>query len=325
MILVLGVSGDVPLDPILPLVGADIEFVARTRHGMPGSVSKALARAYDSLFNTTPPEAVADAIADDILAREQRKPVVYFVPSAATLGDATVYQLVKRARAAGVAVTVTPGGFGVTAVAPEIQIIDALTLAVTELGAPFDAGLTVLDASRPALVTNWRGRRIIEPATLRLQRAYQLERLPTPNTWGELLIEEVSPVERSRSLSALEQIVAALRAPGGCPWDQEQTPQSLAPQLVEEAHELVEAVQHETAAAQAGEMGDVLVNLLLMAQIAREAGEFTFEEVIEAAAAKMVRRHPHVFGDVEVASVDEVLANWQRIKAEERSGGAVSG
>lgn len=319
MILVLGVSGDVPLDSILPLVGADIEFVARTRHGMPASVSKALARAYDNLINTTLPEAVADAIADDILAREQRKPVVYFVPSAATLGDATVYQLVRRARAAGVQITVTPGGFGATVVAPEIQVFDALTLAVVELSAPFDAGLSALDATRPALVTNWRGRRIVELATRRLQRAYQLDTLPPANAWGELLIEEVSPEVRGRSLSALEQIVAALRAPGGCPWDQEQTLQSLAPQLVEEAQELVEAARHETAAAQTGELGDVLVNLLLMAQIAREAGEFTFEDVIEAAAAKMVRRHPHVFGDVEVASVDEVLANWQRIKDEERA------
>lgn len=319
MILVVGVSGEMPLDALRQITGPDVEFVARTRNGLPANLTKALARSYDGLINTTVPDAVADAIAADLLERAQRRSVVYFVPGSATLGDLTVYQLLTRAGEHGVAFSVIAGAFTTLAAVSDVQIVDALALAALEATSPWDAGRTTLDATRPTLVTNWRGARIVELATMRLQRAYQLETLPEPNAWGELLIEELNPPDRSRSLSALEQIVAALRAPGGCPWDQEQTPQSLAPQLVEEAQELAEALQHETAEAQVGEMGDVLVNLLLLAQIAREAGEFTFEDVVATAAAKMVRRHPHVFGDVEVTSVDEVLENWQRIKAEERA------
>jgi tetrapyrrole methylase family protein/MazG family protein len=168
-------------------------------------------------------------------------------------------------------------------------------------------------------VTNWRGTKIVELATKRLERSYGRDNLPVANPQGEMLLPGVDPVELGRSVSALARIVAALRAPDGCPWDREQTPQSLAPQLVEEARELAEALRSQGVVEQIDEMGDVLLHIVLLAQMGREAGTFAFEDVVAAVSAKMVRRHPHVFAGLEVATVDEVLANWQRIKAEERA------
>lgn len=119
----------------------------------------------------------------------------------------------------------------------------------------------------------------------------------------------------------LVALMARLRSPEGCPWDREQTYATLAPMLLEEAYEAFEAVE----AAREGrpselrdELGDVLFQIVFYAQIAGERGEFTIDEVVEAIHSKMVRRHPHVFGDVTVRDNEELLRNWEAIKAKER-------
>lgn len=113
-------------------------------------------------------------------------------------------------------------------------------------------------------------------------------------------------------------IMARLRAPGGCPWDREQTPESLRPYVVEEAYEVVEAIESGDPAALRDELGDLLLQVVFHAELAAEAGRFTVADVATAVADKLVRRHPHVFGDVAVRDADEVMRNWRRIKAEER-------
>ncbi|MEF2277734.1 MazG family protein [Deinococcus sp. YIM 134068] len=110
-----------------------------------------------------------------------------------------------------------------------------------------------------------------------------------------------------------------LRAPDGCPWDREQTHESLRPYLLEEAAEAVDAVA-EGAEALAGELGDVLLQVAFHAVIAEEAGTFTYADVERHIVEKLVRRHPHVFGEVKVSGAGEVVANWQAIKAAERGG-----
>lgn len=119
-------------------------------------------------------------------------------------------------------------------------------------------------------------------------------------------------------LHRLLQIITRLRAPGGCPWDREQTEVTMAPHLLEEAYEAVDAIQAGTPQASCEELGDVLMNVLMIAQIAAEEGRYDAEDVARGIADKLVRRHPHVFGDVRADSADEVLTNWERIKKEEK-------
>jgi len=116
----------------------------------------------------------------------------------------------------------------------------------------------------------------------------------------------------------LVQIMARLRGPGGCPWDREQTHQSIKRYLIEEAHEVAEAIDREDDAELCAELGDLLLQVVFHAQMAGERGSFTIEDVLRGINEKMRRRHPHVFGDITVETASEVLRNWARIKQEER-------
>lgn len=122
----------------------------------------------------------------------------------------------------------------------------------------------------------------------------------------------------------LVEIVARLRGPGGCPWDREQTQQSLTRYVIEEAFELVEAIDSGDQRHIAEELGDYLFQVVLQAQVARDEGLFELSDVLRVLNEKMVRRHPHVFGDVVAATSDDVLRNWEKIKAAEKSGTAGS-
>ncbi len=115
------------------------------------------------------------------------------------------------------------------------------------------------------------------------------------------------------------KIVRRLRGPAGCPWDREQTLQSLKAAFVEECCELLDAVERNDTAGHLEELGDVLLHILLQARIREEEGAFSMEDVPAALAEKLIRRHPHVFGDVKVSSAAEVLGRWEKIKAEEKS------
>ena len=119
----------------------------------------------------------------------------------------------------------------------------------------------------------------------------------------------------------LIQLMARLRSPEGCPWDREQTYETLAPMLLEEAYEAFEAVEEAREGRPLelrDELGDLLFQIVFYAQVASERGEFTILDVTEAIHSKMVRRHPHVFGDGEAQDSAEVLRNWEAIKAEEK-------
>lgn len=123
------------------------------------------------------------------------------------------------------------------------------------------------------------------------------------------------------ALQDLIDVVAKLRSPdGGCPWDLEQTPETLMPYVIEEAYEVVDAIRQGDPAGIADELGDLLLQVVLQSQIAREAGHFSMKEVAEAITTKLIRRHPHVFGSVEVSGTAEVHANWEAIKAAEERG-----
>jgi tetrapyrrole methylase family protein / MazG family protein len=127
----------------------------------------------------------------------------------------------------------------------------------------------------------------------------------------------VSDRPYSDGIDAIFEVVHRLRAPGGCPWDREQTHESLRPYLLEETYELLEAIDAGDDDKMMEELGDLLLQVAMHAEIAAEAGRFDATQVSEAVAAKMVKRHPHVFGDVSVANADEVLRNWEHQKMHE--------
>lgn len=125
--------------------------------------------------------------------------------------------------------------------------------------------------------------------------------------------------ETLAALQELIDVVAKLRSPdGGCPWDLAQTPESLTPYVIEEAYEVVEAIQSGDQDAIAEELGDLLLQVILQAQIAQEYGQFTLKEIAHGIAQKLIRRHPHVFSDVNVENIDEVRQNWENIKDNEK-------
>jgi ATP diphosphatase len=113
-------------------------------------------------------------------------------------------------------------------------------------------------------------------------------------------------------------IMARLRAPGGCPWDREQTFDSIKPYTLEETYEVLEAIDNRDWQELPGELGDLLLQVLFYAEMAKEQGTFSIDDVLERLSTKLVNRHPHVFGDVKAETSSEVLRNWEALKAEEK-------
>jgi tetrapyrrole methylase family protein/MazG family protein len=128
----------------------------------------------------------------------------------------------------------------------------------------------------------------------------------------------VPPLGEGTSFEAFQEIVAHLRAPDGCPWDREQTHESLRTHLLEESYEALEAIDAGDVEGMQEEFGDLLLQIVLHAQIASEEGEFTINNLIKSIHDKIVRRHPHVFGDMALDGVKGVLQNWEKLKEAER-------
>jgi len=130
--------------------------------------------------------------------------------------------------------------------------------------------------------------------------------------------EPVPAAEGGARLLELLKVMALLRAPGGCPWDAEQTHASLSKHLLEESHEVLDAIDSGEPDRLRDELGDLLLQVVFHAEMAREAGEYDMDDIAAGTVAKLIRRHPHVFGDTEVSGAGEVLTNWEKIKADEK-------
>ncbi len=125
-------------------------------------------------------------------------------------------------------------------------------------------------------------------------------------------------MEKKYTFEDLKDIVKKLRGEGGCPWDREQTHDSIKENIIEEGYELIEAIDGGDFAKVADESGDLLLQVVFHAQIGEENGEYDMSDVTDAVCRKLIHRHPHVFGDVEAETADEVLKNWNQIKREDR-------
>ena len=138
------------------------------------------------------------------------------------------------------------------------------------------------------------------------------------------MLEKEIPESELGNFPTLVSIVERLRAPGGCPWDREQTHASLKRNLLEECYEVLEAIDRSDPGPLAEELGDLLVQIVFHADIAEKNGEFNLADVVAAVNRKLLRRHPHVFGNVEVGDAREVERNWERLKAQERAEKGIS-
>ncbi len=214
-----------------------------------------------------------------------------------------------------------------------LQIVAADRLAAVA----FDPGLPLVVLAAPGVATtpvlpgrHARGTAIgvlrsLYPPSHELRRLSSAEMVALETLGDEAfaaddwLIPALPPLDNLASPHGMAAISARLRAPDGCPWDRKQTHRSLRPFVLEEAYETVDAIERGGPGDLAEELGDLLLQIILHAQLAAEEGVFDLTDVYRSIGAKIVRRHPHVFGDVQVAGVEQVLANWETIKATERS------
>jgi len=266
--------------------------------------------------------------------------VTYAVYGDPFIGEATCTEIKRRADAVHIPVAII---HGVSILEPtlsalnlsstsDIVIVDALRLSKRQTpGFP---------PSTPALITQLSSRKVVEAVKLSLMAAYPNDHpirlvyaAGTKDEWVEDLplnaIDQseylgatlscfVPPLSDYASFESFQEIIARLRAPDGCPWDRKQTHTSLRPFLLEETYETLDALDRQDKVDLQEELGDLLLQILLHAQIASEAGDFNIHHVIEGIGLKLVRRHPHVLGDVTVDGVSGVIHNWEAIKAEER-------
>ena len=156
--------------------------------------------------------------------------------------------------------------------------------------------------------------------TVRRVPLYELDRDPEHDHLTSVWIPALSPEERRPSFYDLVRVMARLRDPdGGCPWDLKQTHQTLRRYVLEEAYEVAEAIDRGDPEHLCDELGDLLLQVVFHAQMAWEAGDFEADDVCAAIVQKLIRRHPHIFGEVKVDGAEEVLTNWEAIKATERA------
>jgi tetrapyrrole methylase family protein/MazG family protein len=266
--------------------------------------------------------------------------VIYAVPGHPFVAETTCPKIARLARDEGLATIIVEGlsfleptfsALGLDPY-PRITLFDAMELSTAHVPA--------FPPDMPVLVAQLYSRLVASEVKMTLDETYPDEhpvRLVHAAGTKEELVEElklyeidrsehiglltslyVPPLGEGTSFEAFQEIIAHLRAPDGCPWDREQTHTSLRTHLLEETYEALEALDADDVAGMQEEFGDLLLQIVLHAQIATENGEFTINSLIKSIYDKIVRRHPHVFGEVQLEGVKGVLQNWEKLKEAER-------
>jgi tetrapyrrole methylase family protein/MazG family protein len=326
------------------LAQADEVYLRTSQHPtLSGLPSGPAWHSFDHLYETLESLAeVYESIASEILALGRRAGgVVYAVPGHPLMGESSVVHILDRAREEGLAVHVVEG---LSFVEPTLSLLGLDGLAGLQLADATELAMAhhpALDPGRPALIAQLWGRQLAGEVKLTLMNAYPDEHevtlvrgagtptvtrrelplyaLDRDTEVDHLTTLYVPPLPGAAGLPALQETVAHLRAPDGCPWDQEQTHQSLRSNFLEEVYEVLAALDIGDDGKLSEELGDLLMQIVMHVQIATEEGAFRFADVIGRIDAKLKRRHPHVFGQVEVEGTADVLHNWEVIKAQERA------
>ncbi len=326
------------------LLEASSEIYLRTRkhptvEGFPAHLQ---VHSFDHLYERH--EAFEDVYAQivECVLELGRRPqgVVYAVPGHPFLAEATCPEIARRARQEGLPVQVIDGisFLDVTFAAlgldpmPRTSLVDAFEL--------IQAHVPGFAPDAPALIAQVYSKQVASDVKLTLMEVYPDEH-PVMLVHGagtpDLSVEQLPlyAIDRSfligllttlyipalgaaTSFEGLQEVIAHLRAPDGCPWDKEQTHRSLRTYLLEETYEVLSALDAEDPHALCEELGDLLLQILLHAQIGSEDGEFRMADVIRGIHTKLVSRHPHVFSDLQVSGTEHVLRNWEQLKAQER-------
>jgi tetrapyrrole methylase family protein / MazG family protein len=279
--------------------------------------------------------------------------LVFAVPGHPRIGENSVPLVEAGARDLGILVDVldavsfidaAASAVQVDPLAHGVQVVDAEELAATVNRDPFASGQLDIDPTRPLLVGQLYNRELASAVKIALTRVYPDEYfvilIEAAGVLGSQSVKEVrlheldrqdvdhltslwvppmGPLAALRSPESLRRIVAHLRGPGGCPWDREQTPQTLRNQVLEEAYEVVDAIDARDPGWLVEELGDLVLLVIMQAQIAEENGAFIIEDVFEGINRKLIRRHPHVFGSVSATTPEAVIATWEKVKEIERA------
>ncbi len=326
------------------LLGQVNEIYVRTqRHpALAGLPAHLQIHSFDYLYNRASSfESVYQQITEQVVQLGKRSQgVVYAVPGHPFVAEATTPAILSLARQEGLSVQVLDGISFIEPILtaleidplPNLLILDALEIAASHV--------PQFPPHVPVLVAQLYSRQVAADVKLTLMEVYPPHhpvRLVHQAGTASMKVEAVDLYEIDRSFSidwmtslylpslprqtsfeAFQEVVAHLRSPEGCPWDREQDHQTLKPFLLEEAYELVEAIDREDMRAMQEELGDLLLQVVLHAQIANEEGDFGMKDVLSGIHRKLVNRHPHVFGELSVKDSGEVLRNWEKLKAAER-------
>ncbi len=288
-------------------------------------------------------DEVYDTITESCLAlAEETGRLIYAVPGSPLVAERTVQMLRERSNKRGVNLTILPA-------------MSFLEVLYVRLGVDPINGLTILDGDDigklapdntvALVITQVYDRAVASEVKLALMEQYddeqtivfvrnlglddeeireiplyELDRQPNIDHLTSVYVPGREPREQTFDMQPLTDVMATLRSPGGCPWDIEQTHESLRRYLIEEVYEVIEAIENEDAPLLCEELGDLLLQIVFHARVAEECGEFSMQDVIDGVTEKMIRRHPHVFGDITVNDAGEVLVNWDAIKAQEKAG-----
>lgn len=296
----------------------------------------------DDLYETIPEfKHVYDAIVERVLTAARAGDVVYAVPGDPMVGESTVLRLIEAVKAENIPYEIVSGISFVEPVLRAVghdaldglQILDGIVVAAMHhppinpdypalLGQVYSRAvaanvkLTLMNQyPDDYLVTllHAAGTETMQVETLPL---YQIDRSPNIRHMTTLFVPALGEMS---SFEQFQEIIAHLRAPEGCPWDREQTHQSLRRYLLEEAHEVLEALDEDDSDALYQELGDLLLQVVLHTQVAIDEGEFKMTDVLRHINAKLIHRHPHVWGDTAVSGAGEVLANWDTLKKQEHA------
>jgi len=318
------------------LLESGMRVILRTRHHPSAAVLAANAEDCDDLYRAARSfEDVYAAVAARVLDAATTSEVVFAVPGHPLFAERSVALLLERTAEDSIP----------TRVYPAVSFVDlaasALSLDLGELQI-CDATAFRVDTWRPALVHQLYDRDTVTVLKLQLLDHYpadhrvtllsalgsaneSIRQLSLPEldhrSFGyldTLFVPPVAPLDDVRRMDGVIHVVERLHAPDGCPWDREQTHESLRPHLLEESYEALEAIDRGDPDALTEELGDVLLQVLMHAEVGARNGIFTLGDVTEHIARKLIRRHPHVFGDTTAASAEEVYQNWEQLKKAEK-------
>ncbi|MEO4055547.1 nucleoside triphosphate pyrophosphohydrolase [Solibacillus sp. CAU 1738] len=286
-------------------------------------------------------QPVYEEIASLLIEAVKSEPIMYAVPGHPLVAEQTVQHLIAASLKGEINLKIEGGQsfldpiFGALKIDPieGFQLLDGTSMSMHDINmrqhiliaqvydtfSASEVKLTLMEKYRddyPVTIVTAAGSSQEKLVTVPL---YELDHAAELNNLTTVYVPPVESDEDAlRDWTTFRRIIATLRGPNGCPWDQKQTHESLKKYLLEEAHEFLAAVDAEDDFAMIEELGDVLLQVFLHAQIGEDNGYFNLEEVLASINEKMIRRHPHVFGNVLVEDADAVVANWEAIKREEK-------